>query len=298
MCYERVLDESLLPAYERLKSGLLRLIDEGKISLEDAARVLPELRESEDERIRKALIDALKVSETIGELKFRLPYPTREECIAYLEKQKESLHVQETCKENADSFTSEDERIRKEIIDFLETIPASELKRIPRPISEWFAWLEKQKEHHIPWYDYQKSKEAGYTIVPNEEYEQLIKQKEQKPQVFCEAKAYDLGYKQGKEDATKEQKPAEWSEEDERIRKAILGFLNPDKGGTKYSSNAELVEWSDWLKSLRPSWKPSEEQMNCLCAAVDAAIRKHNESVGGYEPARVLKSLYEDLKKL
>lgn len=41
---------------------------------------------------------------------------------------------------------SEGERIRKEIIDFLETIPASELKRIPRPISEWFAYLEKQKE--------------------------------------------------------------------------------------------------------------------------------------------------------
>ena len=38
--------------------------------------------------------------------------------------------------------------------------------------------------------------------------------------------------------------------------------------------------------------------MNCLCAAVDAAIRKHNESVSGYGPARVLKSLYEDLKKL
>lgn len=49
---------------------------------------------------------------------------------------------------------------------------------------------------------------------------------------------------------------------------------------------------------MKPRWKPSEEQMNCLCAAVDAAIRKHNESVSGYEPARVLKSLYEHLQKL
>ena len=55
-----------------------------------------------------------------------------------------------------------------------------------------------------------------------------------------------------------------WGKEDERIRKAILRFLNPDKGGTKYSSNAQLVEWSAWLKSLRPSWKPSEEQMEAL----------------------------------
>jgi len=89
--------------------------------------IFPELRESNDERIRKYLIEELKAAKSVGELKFIIPQPTREECIAY---------------------------------------------------------LEKQKESHIPWYDYQKSKEAGYTIVPNEEYEQLIKQKEQKPQVF------------------------------------------------------------------------------------------------------------------
>lgn len=48
----------------------------------------PELKEGEDERIRKGLIEALKVSKTVGELKFVLPEPTREECLAYLEKQK------------------------------------------------------------------------------------------------------------------------------------------------------------------------------------------------------------------
>ena len=51
--------------------------------------LIPELKESEDERIRKGLIEALKTSKTVGELKFILPEPTREECIAYLEKQKE-----------------------------------------------------------------------------------------------------------------------------------------------------------------------------------------------------------------
>ncbi len=71
------------------------------------------------------------------------------------------------------------------------------------------------------------------------------------------------------------------------MRNAILGFLNPDKGGTKYSSNAELVEWSNWLKSLRPSWKPSEEQMEAL----EYVCRVY--SSGGAE-----KSLYNNLKKL
>ena len=66
----------------------------------------------------------------------------------------------------------------------------------------------------------------------------------------------------------KEQKPIEWSEEDEMVRNAILGFLNPDKGGTKYSSNAELVEWSNWLKSLRPSWKPSEDEERLINTSI------------------------------
>ena len=52
----------------------------------------PELAESEDERIRKALIDALKTSKSVGELKFVLPEPTRKDCIAYIEKQKEQKH--------------------------------------------------------------------------------------------------------------------------------------------------------------------------------------------------------------
>ena len=41
---------------------------------------------------------------------------------------------------------SKDEKIKKEIISFLEDIGLKELKRIPRNIGEWFAWLEKQGE--------------------------------------------------------------------------------------------------------------------------------------------------------
>jgi len=65
-----------------------------------------------------------------------------------------------------------------------------------------------------------------------------------------------------------EQKPAEWSEEDEMMINSLLEWLNPDKGGTKYSSYAQLAEWREWLKSLLPSWRPSEEQMEALNAIV------------------------------
>jgi len=93
---------------------------------------------------------------------------------------------------------SEDEAIRKSIVATIEQCPDDFLN--PKNRDRMLDWLEKQKEPHIPWYDYQKSKDAGYTIVPNEEYEQLVKQKEQEPQVFCEAKAFDLGYKQSEKD--------------------------------------------------------------------------------------------------
>ena len=48
----------------------------------------------------------------------------------------------------------------------------------------------------------------------------------------------------------------EWNEEDKRILKGIIGLVDHNQ---HYNvSNKEML---DWLKSLRPSWKPSEEQM-------------------------------------
>lgn len=69
------------------------------------------------------------------------------------EKQKESLHISETCKENADSFTDEGERIRKDIINLIYW-----LKSNPSLCSQYYkdrydgmlAWLEKQKEPDYP----------------------------------------------------------------------------------------------------------------------------------------------------
>ena len=87
MDYEKVLGERLIPTYEELKSGLLRLIDEGKISREDAARVLPELRESEDERINKAIFKALSKKEARDVLLAEGVQVS--EALAWLEKHKE-----------------------------------------------------------------------------------------------------------------------------------------------------------------------------------------------------------------
>lgn len=86
-------------------------------------------------------------------------------------------------------------------------------------------------------------------------------------------------------------------DEDERIRKEIVTFL---KEGTPYHCPNSIIrqKWATWLerqkeqKSLRPYWKPSAEQMKHLerCFSHGHTVQLPNQWV--------LKSLYDDLKKL
>ena len=74
-------------------------------------------------------------------------------------------------------------------------------------------------------------------------------------------------------------KPVEWSEEDEKMISSIIMFL------AAFMGNEEKI---DFLKSIRPHWKPSEEQMKRLADAV--------ESWRGGIGYNELKSLYNDLQ--
>jgi hypothetical protein len=83
-----------------------------------------------------------------------------------------------------------------------------------------------------------------------------------------------------------EQKPAEWSEEDEDCIKQLIilceNCMVQDDGAKKCAN---------WLKSLKDkyTWKPSDEQMDALRYVT-------NFDYGGYKATLV--SLYEQLKKL
>lgn len=106
--------------------------------------------------------------------------------------------------------------------------------------------------------------------------------------------ADQVQYRKGFEDGVASVKPAEWSEEDEKILKNIILDLIEFRN---YETDEELISaYKDeivWLKSLRPQphWKPSEEQMDAL---IDAKTRMSCD--GGF-PA-ILQTLIEDLKKL
>lgn len=87
-------------------------------------------------------------------------------------------------------------------------------------------------------------------------------------------------------------RPAEWSEEEEE--KIIEGFYTLIRGirraGGLTLNKVPLDKCEALLKSLRSSWKPSEEQMAALSEAVS--------TFDGYEESDAIKSLYNDLKKL
>ena len=82
----------------------------------------------------------------------------------------------------------------------------------------------------------------------------------------------------------KEQKPA-WSEEDEKMLRTIIS-----DGSRGVELDSKQISF---LKSLRPSWKPSEEQMSMLLAVVNDPNNAGSESCH-----LSLESLYNDLKKL
>ena len=89
------------------------------------------------------------------------------------------------------------------------------------------------------------------------------------------------------------QKPAEWSEEDEKFAYFVNQFLEYHEKSDPTAKSCK--DWfNDRLKSLRPKshWKPSEEQMKAL-----NAINCHGE-LSYFGQQSQLISLYNNLKKL
>lgn len=92
-------------------------------------------------------------------------------------------------------------------------------------------------------------------------------------------------------DRVKSQPKQEWSKKDESMRTRCIGIL-----GKCYMGElpTKVEEELNWLKSLNPQsqWKPSDEQMSILWDAL--CTLKHEN----YKHLEIVKSLYQDLKKL
>ena len=233
--------------------------------------LIPELAESDDERIRKWLYEYIeRVGKTWGK-----PGPfDYTQILAWLEKQKEQ---------------------NEELVYRLNGL-----------MQEYFneSKDEAEQEHRFKCYKlfWNALEDTSYF---DEQKEQKPVQTEDEREYVRTLKSLIADFLRGKEEVDRsyyqkiydwldgrhiEQKPVEWSEEDELKMNSLLNYLDPNKGGTKYSSFAQLTGWYNWLKSLRPHWKPSEEQMNGLAHAINLDV---------YDAKRYgLDSLYNDLKKL
>lgn len=85
---------------------------------------------------------------------------------------------------------------------------------------------------------------------------------------------------------------SDWSEEDENKLNHILEIVHIASGSE--ASVNEKEELESFLKSLRPSWKPSEEQLDALRASNSYWKGTTNE----VPRTDLLESLYNDLEKL
>ena len=176
---------------------------------------------------------------------------------------------------------SEDERIRKELLD--HCINRRDGKQICVDASDyrrWAAWLEKQA--NIPHFTFDDILALQCAMkatekADNELYEQLKSLHDRLNDVYWLEK-------QGEKS---------WSEEDDDNIKCICSYLELYLNHTADINEIEECKYlKDWLKSLKPQnhWKPSEEQLNAL-----------KQCIGGYyseEADKKLESLYDDLKKL
>ena len=274
-------------------------------------RLFPQLRESEDERIRKRLVGVVKYFRSRGK-----DQQICEECLAYLEKQKDLDKMIVVSPEAWDKAINDAyENGKKECEKQKERKPNIELIQ-----QSWYmeGYHDREFGKEPKWVI--KTGDGGPKHEKNPRYGQYL-----------------------------EPKPAEWSEEDERMWKSALWHIKNSCGnGGKNSGEFEVYQWfENRLKSLRPQskvewseddkdyydtiirklevigddsglsnnqikflcehcpslrtqphWKPSKEQINYLGAAVIEAQRRHNESVNGFSRYRVLKELYEQLLKL
>ena len=172
---------------------------------------------------------------------------------------------------------SEDERIRKEIMDFIYwAIDRGSITNEQRERSDsWLAYLEKQKEQKPVEYP---EKGNGYWFGFNEG----------KGSVLDHPEEYGLI------------KPAGWSEEDETALSDLMWCIEQARKSAKNENDMGNIWFAEnWvkkrIKSLRPQphWKPSEEQINALAKAIIILGEQGNNKTVMY-----LNEIRTELKKL
>lgn len=234
--------------------------------------IFPELKESEDERIRKGLIKGLSAMRDIHKHQtFSDDAINIDDAIAWLEKQ-----------DNIPHFTFDDIlalQCAMKATEKADNELYEQLKSLHDRLHDVY-WLEKQGDE--PNWCHHKVDLSNCS----EEYR----------------KAYYDGWNncnQQHEQLKAKHKPAEWSDEDEENLNNVVKELDITKRSRDKILYAQYDKLIDWLKSLKPNhWKPSEEQMESIKYFIDFNRPQANASTEGWSEFKHLESLYNDLLKL
>ena len=245
--------------------------------------IFPELAESEDERIRKALLEMFNGMHSAT---FPLRGISREQYIAWLEKQKEQKFTHHQIDESLQDAVTHQMEDDGDVDDFVR----KGIDDIALKYAELGArWQKEQKPIF----------RVGDTMRTWDEAKRGIK--DGLPHIIsinstdylCNNEAIRIS-EQGDYEfpPMNREQPAEWSEEDKNMLNSIiatcqLAAQDRDSGPARHLLGMQ----ERFLKSLRPQphWKPSEKQMNAL---------KHAYSMMGGQAGTDLANLYYDLKKL
>ena len=276
--------------------------------MEVLAVVIPELAESDDERIREEMVRYFTEMKKGGSA--ALPY---DDCIAYLEKQKDldkmivvSPEVWDKAisdafengkkegkkqKEQKSKWSEEDEEILNELLNHCNTENATWynwLKSLrPQPKQVWTE--EDDRICHLIMANLSESVRHAITL-PMEtvnDFNNWLRTLQCMPPVFTD-----------------------WNEEDQTLLSDALGCVTmvqelKKRGKLKnFHISCSYDELRSWVRSLKsrprkqPSWKPSEEQMEAFKDYIEDFQAKAEAAVGGWNNFDVMIELYEQLKKL
>ena len=134
--------------YKKALSRARECMKDGGISqntIDYLCDIFPELKESKDKRIRKAIIALIKFGLEDGSAIAPGYNITKEEAITWLETQGEQKSV-----DKAKPKESEDEKIRKELINVINEFYDCYLAITKKNRDKYIAWLEKQGDKVEP----------------------------------------------------------------------------------------------------------------------------------------------------
>jgi len=191
-----------------------------------------------------------------------------------LERVKDSVEI-------AKSYSTHNGECYKEELDWLEFLPE---RFNLQPKQEWSKEDEIQLKEALEVLDESiKHLPLGYS------YTELVK---------TWLKSLPLNLKKKNEDVAK-LCSNEWSEEDERGLSRVIRHLELDKNSASIKSYYEMVDKDiQFLKSIRPAWKPSKEQMKILKNVVADYETCKVHSDKQLHEYQLLKELFDELNKL